>query len=195
MRTVTQWGVAGSILALLFAAFPANGASVTIINGDFAQRCSKAAHSSSAGSPLDEQAIADCTMAIENEALSVHDLAGTYVNRGVLKLGKHDFRNAEKDFDVAANLDPTSGDAHVNRGAALIAQRRFVEGIAALDRGLALGPDEPWKAYFDRAVADEHLDDMKAAYFDYLKASELKPDWEEPKQEMVRFTVSRRPKS
>ena len=33
---------------------------------------------------------------------------------------------------------------------------------------------------------------MKAAYLDYQKAIELKPDWEQPKKELERFSVGRR---
>ena len=36
------------------------------------------------------------------------------------------------------------------------------------------------------------LDDLKAAYFDYKKAVELKPDWDMPQKELARFTVERR---
>jgi hypothetical protein len=39
-------------------------------------------------------------------------------------------------------------------------------------------------------LADEYLGDDKAAYFDYLKASELDPQWLAPKSELQRFSVS-----
>jgi len=88
-------------------------------------------------------------------------------------------------------LDPTMGEAFVNRGAALVAQRRFQEGVVEIDRGLALGADEPEKAYFNRALAWEGLDDMKAAWLDYQKALEIRPDWDAPRRELTRFTVTR----
>ena len=63
------------------------------------------------------------------------------------------------------------------------------DGVDAITHGLALGSAEPEKAYFNRALGYEALGDEKAAYFDFLKASQLKPDWAEPRQELVRFTV------
>ncbi len=63
--------------------------------------------------------------------------------------------------------------------------------MAEIDRGLALDPDQPEKAYFNRAVAKERLNDLKGAYFDYRRALELKPDWDMPKVELARFTVAK----
>ncbi len=33
---------------------------------------------------------------------------------------------------------------------------------------------------------------MKAAYFDYQKAVEISPEWSAPKEQLTRFSVSRR---
>ncbi len=73
---------------------------------------------------------------------------------------------------------------------AQIAERRFAEGKADIDQGLTLGTEEPQKAYYNRGLADDYLDDEKSAYFDYLKASQLDPQWYAPKKELLRFTVS-----
>jgi len=61
--------------------------------------------------------------------------------------------------------------------------------VADIDRGLAYGPEQPEKAYFNRALAKEFLDDTKGAYLDYLKAAELAPTWTAPQVELKRFTV------
>jgi tetratricopeptide (TPR) repeat protein len=70
--------------------------------------------------------------------------------------------------------------------------RRYAEGLADLNKALELGVDEPEKAYFNRALAHEGLDDLKSAYLDYQKAQTLKPDWQDPARELARFTVERR---
>ena len=54
-------------------------------------------------------------------------------------------------------------------------------GTAALSLGLA--------ALAGPALAEERLDDLKAAYADYQKAVELKPDWAIAKTELARFHV------
>ena len=124
--------------------------------------------------------------------LSDRDLAGTYVNRGVIYMASADFVPAQHDFEQAMKLDPTMGEAIVNHGGALIAQKKYADGIAEISRGLEFNPSEPEKAYFNRGLAYESLDDLKAAYYDYSKAAELKPGWDQPRAELARFTVTQR---
>jgi len=167
----------------------ASQAAVTIYGGPGpADDCYKAAKF---GGPSDA-GIDSCTRAIDAEVMTDHDLAGTYVNRGVIYMAIASFVSAQHDFEQAMKLDPKMGEAIVNHGGALIAQKKYADGIAEISRGLAFNPSEPEKAYFNRALAYESLDDLKAAYYDYSKAAELKPNWDEPRAELARFTVSQR---
>jgi tetratricopeptide (TPR) repeat protein len=164
-------------------------AAVTVFGGPGpAEDCYKAAKFGAA--PAD--GIQSCTQAITSQIMSDHDLAGTYVNRGVIYMAMASFVPAQHDFEAAMKLDPKMGEAVVNHGGALIALRRYADGIAEISRGLDLNPSEPEKAYFNRALAYESLDDLKAAYYDYSKAAELKPGWDEPRAELARFTVTQR---
>jgi tetratricopeptide (TPR) repeat protein len=164
-------------------------AAVTVFGGPGpADDCYKAAKFGAA--PVD--GIQSCTQAIATQTMSDHDLAGTYVNRGVIYMAMASFVPAQHDFEAAMKLDPKMGEAVVNHGGALIALRRYADGIAEISRGLDLNPSEPEKAYFNRALAYESLDDLKAAYYDYSKAAELKPGWDEPRAELSRFTVTQR---
>ena len=61
-----------------------------------------------------------------------------------------------------------------------------------MNAALRLGVREPEKAYFNRALAYEGLDDEKSAYLDFQQALTLKPGWALPEHELLRFTVSRR---
>jgi tetratricopeptide (TPR) repeat protein len=164
-------------------------ADTTVIGNGFAADCSQAAKAASASVPPGNEAIRECDLAIENEVLSPHDLAATHVNRGVLYLATQNFATAKRDFDEAIRIEPGLGEAYVNRGAALIGMGQYRDGIADIDRGLALNPGEPEKAWFNRALAEERLDDLKDAYADYQKALELKPDWPLAKAELARFHV------
>ena len=166
----------------------ASQAAVTVIGGGMAHECSVAALDGL--SALKYEAI--CTMALDSELLSLRDRAGTYVNRGVLKLRRKQFASAEFDFNKAIQAKPDLGEAYINRGASSVGARRYAEGLTDLNKALELGVDEPEKAYYNRALAYEGLDNMKAAYFDYQKAVELTPDWEQPKKELARFSVGRR---
>jgi tetratricopeptide (TPR) repeat protein len=163
-------------------------ASVTVIGGGLAEACSKDALSGKA-SPQFERT---CTEALDTESLNARDRAGTYVNRGVLKMRRLDWVGATKDFDDALRLSPNMGEAYVNRGAVAIGQHRYVDSLPDLNKGLALGVEEPAKVYYNRGLAYEGMDDMKSAYFDYQKAVELSPDWDAPQKELTRFHVERK---
>ena len=76
--------------------------------------------------------------------------------------------------------------------AALIGLQRFSEAVSDSDRGIALNPKEPEKAYFNRATARELLGDLEGAYHDYARAAELAPDWADPKTEFLRFKVEKK---
>jgi tetratricopeptide (TPR) repeat protein len=179
--------------ALVCAAFAAmistaqSDAAITVLGNGLANVCSQAAQ---AGSD-DLAALETCTLALETEFMKRRDRAGTFVNRGVIKMRRKDYGAARKDFDTAVRLQPDMGEAFVNRGAALVGQKRYAEALADINKGLELGPEELEKAYYNRAMAHEGLDDIKGAYFDYLRALEIKPDWDIAQQQLTRFTVVR----
>ncbi|MBS0488939.1 tetratricopeptide repeat protein [Phenylobacterium sp.] len=174
-------------LAMLAFATTAEGA-VSVFGGGLAQDCADAAIRGEDDPKFQDS----CTLALETELLDPRDRAGTFVNRGVLKLRRSAFSDAARDFDFAVRLQPEMGEAYVNRGAASIGRKRYAEGLSDINRSLELGVSEPEKAYYNRALAHEGLDDPKSAYFDYQKALEIAPDWDAPRQQLSRFTVSRR---
>ncbi len=166
----------------------AASAQVTVFSGGASQAtsCSLAARHGNAT----PQTLDICSFALANEPLAARDLAGTHVNRGVLYMRMAQWGRAMDDLNIALSIDPRMGEALVNRGALLIAQTRFAEGVAEIDRGLALHPEEPERAYYNRALAKERLDDVKGAYYDYVRASELAPTWTLPQEELKRFSVT-----
>ena len=163
-------------------------AAVTVIGDTSAQQCSQAAYHDRA----DDASLDLCTQAIGNGMLDKRDLSGTYINRGVIYMDRSDFNDARHDFNRAIEIDPEIGEAWVNRGAIDILDKRYKDGISDIDRGLGLGIQEPAKAYYNRGVAYEGIDDEKSAYLDYQQALALKPEWDLPKQELLRFTVTRK---
>lgn len=184
MRMIWASVGAAAVLGLASSAH----AAVTVIGGGMAEACSKAAISGESAAEYE----ALCTTALESEFLNTRDRAGTYVNRGVFKLRRAEYDTAVRDFDLAIRLKPDVGEAYVNRGAAYIGQKRYADSLTEINKGLELGVEEPAKAYYNRALAYEGMEDAKSAYFDYQKALELKPEWSAPREQLVRFTVSRR---
>jgi tetratricopeptide (TPR) repeat protein len=164
------------------------GAAVSVLGGGSAQSCAKAALDGESG-PAAEML---CNIALDSEPLAPPDRAGTFINRGVMKLRRGNFEAAHVDFDAGIALAPNIGEGWVNRGAMYVGEKRYKDAIADIDKALQLGVKEPEKAYFNRALAYEGLDDEKSAYLDYQEALVLKPGWALPQKELLRFTVTRR---
>ena len=183
-----KWLIVGAALTATLAFSNAANAAVTVIGGGLAEACSNAAITGKSDRKFETL----CTKALDEEALTTRDRAGTYVNRGVMKLRRASYDAAVLDFNQAVRLKPDMGEGYVNRGAAAIGMHRYPESLVDLNKGIELGVDEPAKAYYNRALAYEGLEDAKSAYFDYQKAIELSPDWAAPKEQLVRFKVSRK---
>jgi tetratricopeptide (TPR) repeat protein len=173
--------------ALAGAAGPL-GAETTVVSDTSAAMCAKA---SSLGL-ADRDSLQVCDDAIEHGGLDRHDLVATYVNRGSVSMNRHDYAAAGADFEHAIKLDPDAGEAWLDRGAIDILEHRYRDGIADTTKGIELGVRDPAKAYFNRAVAYEGVNDEESAYVDYQEAVVLRPDWDLPKHELLRFTVTRK---
>jgi len=156
-----------------------------------AKACMAAARLAADRHLVDTPALLDCDRAIERDSLNGHDLAATYVNRGIIRICAGNYPVAERDFDEAIRVMPELAGAHMNRGAVLIALNRPQEAVEALDRSIALGTPEPERAYFDRALAREKLNDIKGAYYDLKQAAALNPAWDAPGKELSYFQVTR----
>ena len=186
MRRLTA-GLLGG--CALLASGTAGAGAITVVGGGMAEACSNAAIVGERDMVFERI----CTNALDNESLSGRDTAGTLVNRGVMRLRRSEWNRARSDFDRAARIKPDLGEAYVNRGAALIGQRRYAESLVDIDKGLELGVAQPAQAYYNRALAYEGLKDAAQAFLNYQKALELSPGWGAPQEQMLRFRVSRPP--
>ena len=173
--------------AALGAADPAAAQSVDVWgDGGLAKQCSDAARDGLAGARYEKI----CTDSIDTELLVPLDRAGTYVNRGIIKMRDKRYDEAIKDFDTAIKYKSSLAEAYANRAAALVGERNFRASLPDFDNALLLGVNEPEKVYYNRAVAYEWLDDYKNAYLDYTKAVSIAPDWALPRQQLARFSVN-----
>lgn len=160
-------------------------ASVLVLGEGLAPACSRAAFAGRS----DRSSIEVCSRALA-EGLSARDRAGTLVNRGVIRTRAKAYGPAARDFEEAIRLQPDLGEAFVNRGVLRMADRDYAGALAEIDRGLALGVDEPAKAYYNRALAKEAVGDAPGAWADYRQAQALAPEWDAPAKMLVRFTVT-----
>lgn len=173
--------VAGALTVL---AAGSAGASVLVLGEGLAPACSKAAFKGRS----DKASIDTCSRALD-EALATRDRAGTLVNRGVMLMRGKAYGEAALDFEEAIRLSPDLGEAFVNRGVLRMADRDYAGALAQIDKGISLGVDEPAKAWYNRALAQEGLGDARAAWLDYRKAQALDPAWDAPAKQLVRFKV------
>ena len=179
------------IAALLGAAAAAPaGASVLVIGNSSARACYEAADSTSMPTAGDLQ---NCDHALRNEALNSHDQVATHVNRGILRLRRNQVDSAMADFDTAIRIDPTQPEAYLNKGAVYMRMENASAALPLFSAALERNTSRPELAHYGRAIAYETLGNVRAAYDDYRRATELSPNWQEPRTELRRFRVVEQP--
>lgn len=176
--------------ALALAAAGPAFAAASVIGGGDARECYYAAEFNRPVKP----SLAICTAALDAEVLSLEQQASTLVNRGIVYMHAKNLTAALADYDRALKIRPELAEAYVNKGIALVhLGGRDEEAITMLTAGLDRDPSRPEVAYYTRAIAYELTGQTKAAYEDYKKAAELRPDWTEAIAQLQRFTVVRKP--
>lgn len=168
-------------------ATPAVGG-VTVIGAGNARMCYLAAESKLPPRGMD---LRRCDEALSEERANPTLLVATHVNRGILRLRRGDTAGALADFDAATRLNPDEPEAYLNRASALLRKQEVSGAISEFDTAIAKQTRRPALAYFGRAVAHEEAGNIRAAYRDYVRASELAPSWPEPRAELTRFRVTR----
>ena len=168
---------------------PAASAQMIVVGEGAAQNCYQYALMGNSGT---SNAIKACSRALQSDMVSRKDLAATYVNRGVLLMRSGDYDAAIDDYRIALDDYPDLAEAHINYGVALYHRGDMNEALAAYDRALEIGSDKDALAHFNRALIHERQQNAPAAYRDYKAASELKPEWEQPREALSRFTVTKR---
>ena len=177
-------GAAACIAAGVIAA-PA-GAAVVVLGNSDARMCYEAADSPMMPAARD---VRRCDEALLREALSNYETVATHVNRGILRLRRGQIDDAIHDFDLAIQLDPNQPEAYLNKGAALLRRDNAAEAMTLFTSALDRNTTRPAIAHYGRAIANETLGNLSAAYRDYTAASQIAPDWREPRLELARFRV------
>jgi Flp pilus assembly protein TadD len=175
--------LAATILAVPLPA----AAGVTVIGAGNARMCYLAAESKLTPRGIE---LKRCDQALLEERTNQEVTVATHVNRGILRLRRGDTDGALEDFNAATALNPNEPEAYLNRAAALLRQREVAGAITQFDTALAKRTRRPALAYYGRAVAHEEAGNVRAAYRDYSRASELAPAWDEPRRELARFRVT-----
>lgn len=184
-RKLTTLALCGLGLSLLAA--PANAA-ISVLGSSISQACYHAAEFGENAS----DGIKTCDEALQQTPLSNHDRAATLVNRGILRARNNDAHGALEDYNKGLALDDSLGEGFVDRGAVEIVLRDFDSALADINKGISLNANRLEIAYYDRAVVDEALGNVREAYADYKKAVELEPNFQLANDQLMRFKVVRR---
>lgn len=172
--------------ATLFAA-PAAAAQVTVIGGGIARDCYEAVKFG-IGRAHDAEEL--CTRALELEALNLSNKAATFTNRGVLRMRQGEYDAALKDYAAAKRIKPGTGATWLNEGAAFIFKKDFNSALVSLEKAIELNSEDLYAAYYNRAIARENTGDVQGAYYDFVKAKELNPEFAATDRQLSRFTVT-----
>lgn len=176
----------GTFLAALAAALLAGAAhgTVSVVGNGPATVCFQLATYSHPSS----DALKVCKDALDSD-LSKRDRAATLINRGVIEMGLDLMQAAQNDFNKGISMMPEMGEGYLNRGAAFIGQKRFSEALEDINMGLKLGVSRPEIGYYDRAICNEALGNVKAAYDDYNQALTIEPRFIRASEQLKRFKV------
>lgn len=135
----------------------------------------------------DHAAIDACSYALSS-AFSLEGKVAALVNRGIVYLHAGNANSALRDFDEAIRLDPNEPESYLNKGLLLLRmESRDRDVIGLTDTAITKNTRKPALAYFARAMANEGLGNVSAAYADYQRAAALAPSWQLPAAELRRF--------
>lgn len=178
-----------ALLATVIALCPALAHAQMVVLGQGApQACYMSALTGNAGSMT---AIRTCTEALDTMMVR-SDEAATYVNRGVLLMRRGENDKAVSDYKRALKLQPALPEAYINYGVALFYQGEDTLALDAYNTAISLETDKMADVLFNRALVHERMDNPKDAYYDLKAALELRPDWEQARTSLERFTVTRK---
>ena len=109
---------------------------VTVIGTDAqARRCGERV----AAGDTSDRTVETCTRALSYRRITRESQIQVLVNRGVTYLRRREIELALADFDAVIAIAPRNGEAHLNRGAALMQLRQYGAGDRGDHRGAGTG--------------------------------------------------------
>jgi len=166
-----------ALIIALFAAWTAHAQrtdSVVTFGNTDAELCYDAAEMAR----VRTDSLDHCDAALRDRTLTKKDRVATLINRGILFNHRGDYTAAISDFEAALALDPAASAAYVNRGNTYFYSRQFDRAIEDYSTSLQMNPRNPHLAHYNRGLVNEARREEKLAFADFVRATELRPDWE-----------------
>lgn len=180
--------IAPSLLAvvLIFQSHAVSAAqAVTIISNDGdAQKCSIAAHTTAQSGFASHEDLAACDRALDHAHLKKRDLAGTWVNRGIIATALSRYREAFGNYQRALKVMPGLPEAFIGRGNIYFMSGKLDMAIDDYTRALDLNLGREHVAFLNRGMAYEKLKRYEDAEENYRLALEAVPDWKLARQKL-----------
>jgi len=166
-----------AVILALFAAWTAHAQSddsiITFGSSDAALCYSAAEVSAVSTGTVDH-----CNTALKSRTLSRRDRIATLVNRGILFNHSGDYTAAIADFEAALALDPNTSAAYVNRGNSYFSTQQFDLAVDDYSTSLMMDPRDPYIAHYNRGLTHEARRETELAFADFVRVTELRPEWE-----------------
>ena len=166
-----------ALIIVFFAAWDAHAQrtdSVIVFGNTDAELCYRAAEMATVpASSLDH-----CDAALRDRTLAKKDRVATLINRGILYNHRRNYTAAIADFEAALALDPAASAAYVNRGNTYFYSGQLDLAIENYSTSLQMNPRNPHLAHYNRGLVNEAKREAKLAFADFVRAAELRPDWE-----------------
>ena len=139
-----------------------------------------------------QKAVNICDEAI-SQSTSRNNKAANHVNRGILLMRGGNLDAARIDYEKAIKLKPDLRDAYVNYGALLIHNEDYDGALRALDKAIeGEGTTNLHEALYNRAIVYDRQNRFREAYLDLKRALELRPEWDDAKQAISRYSVAKK---
>lgn len=174
-----------SLAAATALSAPAFSQSMVVVGRSAAAGC----YHNAAMHQYDMAALRDCNAAFDHNMMDRDTRARTHVNRAVILMNMGQPLSAVRDLEDAVDLGFNLPEVQLNFSAAYVRLNRPADAVQAATNAIEAGIEHPERAYVNRAIAYEMMDNNLAAYQDYLTALELKPDWTAVRRELDRFQV------
>jgi tetratricopeptide (TPR) repeat protein len=153
-------------------------------------RCAAAVEAASRSGSVTEAATHSCQQALGWAHFVPDELGPVLSNNGVLHLIRGDYQAAIADFNAALRAGAEASSTLNDRGLAEAGLRNYQAAVDSYGQALAKATGNQERIYFNRAMAEEDIGNVKAAYLDYRKAAELAPNWPKAAAALSRFKVS-----
>lgn len=184
-----------SLFFILMTSFPAAilAQAVTIIgNGGDARNCSMAADTAAKISFVSRNDLESCNRAIDYGHLKRGDLAGTFVNRGIVETALSEYQDAFSDYQHAIKLNPELPEAYIGRGNIYFLAQKYDRAIADYTKALELNISRDYIAHLNRGMAYEKIGNYDNAEENYRRALELQPEWQLAQDKLDRLMAKRK---